>query len=364
MSTSKHIAHVDFGLIRYANCWEDADILLEALGVKPGDRVLSVASAGDNSFSLLSCNPGLVVAIDVNRIQLHLCELKKAAFLLPSHLEFLELLGFAPSNRRRELFEKVSDGMSAMASSYWQKNFSQVEAGIIGQGKFEKYFRAFRKWILPCIHNEKRLQKLFVNKTAEEQSAFYHRHWNNFRWRLLFRIFFSKYVMGKYGRDPQFLKEVQLTVSRYIFNKAEKHLESTAAQENYFLHHIMLGSFRPQLPHYARPENFEKIRVNLHKIQFREAYAQDVLDEVPGINVMNLSNIFEYMDQPVFESTSHALITKSGEGLRVAYWNLMVPRRMSSRFGQLSYNQAVSEELTRRDKGFFYNQFIFEQKNG
>ena len=40
-----------FDLVRYANCWEDADILLEALAVKQGDRCLSIASAGDNSSS-------------------------------------------------------------------------------------------------------------------------------------------------------------------------------------------------------------------------------------------------------------------------------------------------------------------------
>ncbi|MGV2481690.1 UNVERIFIED_CONTAM: DUF3419 family protein, partial [Salmonella enterica subsp. enterica serovar Weltevreden] len=45
------IQHVDFNLIRYANCWEDADILSEALDIPTGKRILSIASAGDNSFS-------------------------------------------------------------------------------------------------------------------------------------------------------------------------------------------------------------------------------------------------------------------------------------------------------------------------
>ncbi|TND08136.1 MAG: S-adenosylmethionine-diacylglycerol 3-amino-3-carboxypropyl transferase [Bacteroidetes bacterium] len=362
---SESLTHrVDFGFIRYANCWEDADILLQALDIKPGDRVLSVASAGDNSFSLLSCNPELVVAVDVNRIQLHLCELKKAAFLLPSHIEFMELLGFAPSDRRRQLFEKVSDGMSALAQAYWKINFEQIEAGIITQGKFEKYFGIFRKWILPCIHGRKKVEKLFAAKSAEEQEVFYRKTWNNWRWRLLFRIFFSKAVMGKYGRDPEFLKEVQLTVSRYIFLKAEKHLEKPAAQKNHFLYHIMLGHFRPQLPHYARPENFENIKTNLHKLQFREGYAQDVLNDISGINVMNLSNIFEYMNPEIFASTVHALVEKSGGHARFAYWNLMVPRRMSVINEKLVYLREVSENLSEADKGFFYNQFIVETKNG
>jgi S-adenosylmethionine-diacylglycerol 3-amino-3-carboxypropyl transferase len=47
---------VSFDIVRYANCWEDADILLKALDVQEGGTYLSVASAGDNTFSILSCN--------------------------------------------------------------------------------------------------------------------------------------------------------------------------------------------------------------------------------------------------------------------------------------------------------------------
>ena len=49
-------ARSDFSFIRYAQCWEDADILLEALDIGEGDVCLSIASAGDNSLSLLSAD--------------------------------------------------------------------------------------------------------------------------------------------------------------------------------------------------------------------------------------------------------------------------------------------------------------------
>ena len=40
--------------IRYAQCWEDADVLLQALAVQPGDVCLSIASGGENTLSLLT----------------------------------------------------------------------------------------------------------------------------------------------------------------------------------------------------------------------------------------------------------------------------------------------------------------------
>ncbi len=48
------IQKVDFNIIRYANCWEDADILLEGLSPAEGSKILSIGSAGDNSFSTIN----------------------------------------------------------------------------------------------------------------------------------------------------------------------------------------------------------------------------------------------------------------------------------------------------------------------
>ena len=38
-------------VLQYANCWEDADIILSALNVKKDRKYLSVSSAGDNTLS-------------------------------------------------------------------------------------------------------------------------------------------------------------------------------------------------------------------------------------------------------------------------------------------------------------------------
>ena len=74
-----HLADVNFDIIRYANCWEDADVLLEALSPNSDSKIMSIASAGDNCFSLLSTSPIKVVAVDISMPQLCLTELKKIA---------------------------------------------------------------------------------------------------------------------------------------------------------------------------------------------------------------------------------------------------------------------------------------------
>ena len=41
-----------FDIIRYAQVWEDADVLVTALRGPPGRSFLSVCSAGDNALAL------------------------------------------------------------------------------------------------------------------------------------------------------------------------------------------------------------------------------------------------------------------------------------------------------------------------
>src|SRR5690242_21298273 len=103
---SEIAAKADFSGIRYAQCWEDADILLEALTVRPDDVVLSIASAGDNALALLSRGPARVVALDLSPAQLACLELRVAAYRELDHGELLELIGSVPSDRRHALYQR------------------------------------------------------------------------------------------------------------------------------------------------------------------------------------------------------------------------------------------------------------------
>jgi S-adenosylmethionine-diacylglycerol 3-amino-3-carboxypropyl transferase len=354
---------VEFDFIRYANCWEDADLLVEALQVRPGDHVLSIASAGDNSFALLAQQPELVVAVDINPVQLHLCELKKAAFTLADHTAFLSFLGFAPGGNRLEIYKTLRPQLSAEAQTWWDAHADIISAGIVSQGKFERYFAYFRNRLLPLIHSKKTIAKLFEIKTIAAQKEFYDKHWNTWRWRLFFRIFFSRYVMGKYGRDPEFMKEVKVTVSEYIFGKAQSHLVKPEAQQNLYLHHILAGTFAPQLPLYARKEYFDVIRGNLDRFVVFKGYAEDAIRSHGKFSAFNLSNIFEYLPSDACRTIGENLCGGATENAKFAYWNLMVPRRLSALLpGQLQYDEMRSNALMQKDNGFFYRQFILDRK--
>ena len=353
------LSKVRHDYIRYANVWEDAALLLQGLRAGVGARHLSIASAGDNAFMLLTTDPAIVVAVDINAPQLHLCALKREAIRVLDREAFLAFAGFKPSDTRLAVFEKIAPLLSPAAQQYWRQNTAVLAHGFVHAGKFERYFKLFAHWVLPLIHTQKTVEELLRPKSVEAQVAFYNEKWNTWRWRLLFKIFFSKFVMGRAGRDPAFLKEVKVSVGDFIFGKAARHLSHVAAQDNHILRFNLTGSFGETLPDYVQVAHYEQVKSRLDRLQLHHGFAEAAIEKWGNFDCFNLSNIFEYMDEPTFKLVSAQLLAGANPGARFAYWNLMVPRNMVNLFPDSLSDDGTTATLDRAlDRGFFYNKFI------
>ena len=93
-----------------AQCWEDADTLLAALEIEPGETVVSVGSGGDNTLALLLANPARVIGVDPDPAQIACCQLKTFAYRKLGYGEFLELVGSRTGSHREDLFNECLDG--------------------------------------------------------------------------------------------------------------------------------------------------------------------------------------------------------------------------------------------------------------
>ncbi len=350
----KNFKNTNHSYLRYANCWEDADALLKGLDIQPTDKVISIASAGDNTFSILSKSPQKVIAVDINCVQLYLTELKKASFMTLDHSQFLEFLGFVKSTNRLNLFKKIKVELSNQALHHWEENFEQIENGIIYQGKFENYFKLFSSKLMPLIHRQKIRERLFTKKSTAEQIQFYNSKWNTWRWRLLFKLFFSRAIMAKFGRDKTLFNEVDLNVKDYFFCKMKLEFSAERCQSNYFSHFILQGNFGYQLPHYARLENFENIKNNCGQLELKLGLIEDVLTDDMKFDKFNLSNVFEYLSDTEFKNISHLLLKHSNTNAILLNWSLMVKRHLNN--VNTKFKRANSDELRKTDLGFFYNE--------
>jgi S-adenosylmethionine-diacylglycerol 3-amino-3-carboxypropyl transferase len=361
---SEVAAKADFSGIRYAQCWEDADILLEALDIQPGDVCLAIASAGDNALAMLSRGPRRVIALDLSPAQLACLELRVAAYRELSHPELLELIGSRPSHRRGLLYRRCRSQLSPPVRSFWDEHAKEVAAGVGGAGKFEHYFAVFRRRVLPLVHGRRLAQTLLRGGSPRQRHEFYDRQWDNWRWRLLFKIFFSRFVMGRMGRDPSFFSYVEGRVADRILEHTRYALTALDPAANPYLQWIMTGRHTTALPFALRPENFDAIRTHLDRLEWRCQSIEDFLDGA-GANAIdryNLSDIFEYMSAENYERLLARLTACGRRGGRLAYWNMLVPRRRpESMAEQLRPLTELAQKLYRQDKAFFYSAFVVEE---
>lgn len=359
---SEAAERADFSGIRYAQCWEDADVLLSALEPGPGKHCLSIASAGDNTLALLSRDPQSVLALDLSPAQLACLELRVAAYRELQHGELLALMGSIASDARPRLYQACRKHLSASVLAFWDERPDLVAAGIGSVGKFEHYFKLFRERVLPLVHPPSRIRELLRPKSRDERRSFYNNQWNNLRWRLMFRIFFSRKLMGLLGRDPEFFRYVKGSVSERILRRTEYALTELDPASNPYIQWLLTGRHNGALHAALREENFDRIRRNLDRLEWRCGSLEESLGHETKFDCFNLSDIFEYMSPSSYEQLLKLIVSSARPKARLAYWNMLAPRhRPESLRTVLRPLTELSSQLFARDQAFFYSALVVEE---
>jgi S-adenosylmethionine-diacylglycerol 3-amino-3-carboxypropyl transferase len=354
----------DFGSIRYAQCWEDADVLLEAMQVRPADTFLSIASAGDNTLALVGAGAKRVIAVDLSPAQIACLELRVAAYRRLAYDGFLSLLGQTQCGDRDALFHRCRLDLSAKSRKFWDSHPELIRQGIAQGGKFERYLAAFRRFILPLVQRSRTVRQLFELDSEEQRRELYERSWNNSRWQILCRIFFGRVSLGRFGRDPGFMRYADEPVWNSLQRRIPNALVAQRPRENPYLQWILKGRFESALPYAWREENFAKIRDNLDALEWRCEPIEQVLADLPddSVNGCNLSDIFEYMSETAYETLLHEFVRVGTRGARLVYWNVVVdrhrPKQLSHALREL---RSMAARLHRKDKAFFYRNLIVEE---
>lgn len=347
-------------VLRYANCWEHIQ-LIDNFNLKlKHSHIFSIGSGGDNAFYLNSFGPKKLFIVDCNIYQIYLIELKMAAIDQLNRIECLEFLGFTYSKQRLEFYASIKNSLSISAQKYWDSNLKMIEEGIVFFGKFEKYLKYFSKYLMPFIHSKNTINQLFENKSELAQKEFYSKIWNNKRWKFLLKIFFGRFLMGRLGRDPQFLKYVDVNVSEFIFDITGQHIQSVHSQYNPYLHFILKGNFGNYLPAYLEENYFLYQKNNLNAIHLVHSDLLSFKSNENKIDFWNLSNVFEYMSNEELEKQAIHIKNQSNDEATLLYWNLMAKRNLKDIYPSI-IDIFIEPEIREKDYGFFYNHLYLQK---
>ena len=355
--------------ISYSLCWEDPLILSEALKTSKEDSVLSIVAGGENIISLLLKNPKRIVGIDINKEQIYLTKLKILCIQNLKFDEFGSFIGLKFSNNRLEVFNSIKKNLEKEEVEYWENNLDLIKRGIVNCGKFERYLDKFRKYFLPLIISKKRINEFLLLSSLDKQKIFYRNHWNNWRFRLLFRIFFSKKGLES-GRDKKYFKySSQNKISDYYLKRVEHSLTEIPIRTNFFMHYILTGSIPiPFENHpYLDKRNFNKLKELLKQKQIEfmklDIYKFLKSSKKKSFSKFNLSDIFEAKTQEEYESLLKEIVRISKDKGIVCYWNNLANRSDHTPINNLIKDKNKSKELYEKDRVHFYSRFIIENIN-
>ena len=364
--SSEIAGKANFDHIRYAQLWEDADVLCAGLSQVPGQTLVSICSAGDNALAMLTLDPKRVVVIDLSPAQIACLRLRIGAFQALSQSEFLELMGSRPSTQRGVLLDRAVADLNPETQAFWQELREDVIAyGAGGVGKFERYFRIFRTKLLPLVHSKKTLDDIFVSRPRAERQKFLDKRFNTWRWKLLLNIFFSRFMMGRMGRDKAFFDHVEGSVAQHVARRIKHAAVDCDPSENPYLHWIMKGTHGDAVPMPWRAEHYTTIRDRLDRLDIRQGALEAFIDDGEKADGFNLSDIFEYMSPDVFQKVYGQILSAANPAARLVYWNMMAPRRVPPTYAhQVSTLIGDEDRLKAQDKAFFYSDFVIEEFHG
>ncbi|MEQ9520477.1 MAG: DUF3419 family protein [Parvibaculum sp.] len=367
------------GLV-YPQIWEDPQVDMEALKLKPSSRVLTITSGGCNVLSYLTADPREIVAVDLNRAHLALTRLKLAAAkFLPDYESFYRFFGEADAKTNVNAYYRfLSNELDPESRRYWEGRdlmghrritlFSRdlYQHGLLGYFIGAAHFVAKRLGVDPA--------DLVKAKTLAEQRTFFDTTLAPLFDRRVVRWMTSK-KSSLYGLGiPPAQYEALAAdgggdMALVLKGRLEKLACGFPLADNYFAWQAFgrgYASSTPSgptgpLPPYLKPVHFREVRTRADRVRVNHCSVTEQLQGEPeaAFDAYVLLDAQDWMTDAQLNEL-WAEITRTAEpGARVVFRtagsNTILPGRVSDAIlDQWTYHAGASLDFTKRDRSAIY----------
>ena len=343
----------------FAQVREDPRAEIAALEPSQDDSLVVVGSGGCTALSLIAAGAGQVTAVDVNRTQNHLVELKLAAAAALSRAETLAFLGAtdAVSRDRLDTYVRLRALMTAAARSYWDARPTLVDAGVLGAGVTEQFIRLLVRAMSVLVHPRSRLERMLACESVEAQRALFAREWNSRRWRLFFALLLNRRAIRR-TYDPAFFAHLERPSFAEHFRRCAEHaLTELPVRDNYFLHHMITGRYPASeingVPPYLTTEGHAAVGEQRERLTLVDGSMTDFLRILPDSSVtgFSLSNICEWLAPNAIDELFAEIVRVATPGATLCFRNFVGWTEVPYRFRDIvREDRALGNELTKRDR--------------
>jgi S-adenosylmethionine-diacylglycerol 3-amino-3-carboxypropyl transferase len=364
------------GLV-YPQIWEDPDLDMRAVALKPGGRMIAIASGGCNVLSYLTADPGEIVAVDLNRAHVALTRLKLAAARhLPTYDSFYRFFGEADERANVGAYRRfLADRIDAETKSYWEGRgfngrrritlFSRdlYRHGLLGYFIGAAHFIARRYGADPS--------NLVWARSLDEQRTFYETALAPLFDRRMVRWATSKKI-SLFGLGIPPAQYEALAAGGDMATVLKARLERLACSfplaENYFAWQAFgrgyASGMSGPLPPYLRREHFETIRDRAERVSVANRSITDVLAEREAgtLDAYVLLDAQDWMTDRQLNELWSEITRTAAPGARVIFRTAAEPSLLPGRVDQAildrwSYDSETSRAFGAEDRSCIYGGF-------
>jgi S-adenosylmethionine-diacylglycerol 3-amino-3-carboxypropyl transferase len=347
----------------FAQVREDPRAEIAALAPSAGETMVVVSSGGCTALSLLAAGAGRVVAVDLNRTQNHLVELKAAACRLGAG-DAIAFLGARPSATRAATYAALREMLSPSACCYWDARQSHVAAGVLGAGVSERFIGAVVTALTLAVHPRSRIDRLLCCRTLAEQRALFAREWDTRRWRALFTLLCNRLVLRNTYPSQFFAHVASPSFALHFRRCAEHALTDLPAASNYFLHQMLTGAYPIDVPDgvppYLSSHGAQAVGAKGHRLHLIDGSMTEYLRSRPDSSVHGfaLSNICEWMTPSEVDALFREVLRTAAPGARLVYRNFVDWTELPGWCERVVPDEALGARLSREDRSVVQRRVV------
>jgi S-adenosylmethionine-diacylglycerol 3-amino-3-carboxypropyl transferase len=282
----------------YNQIWEDPEVDLAALSLRPDDRVVTIASGGCNVLNYLLAGPASIVAVDLNPAHIALTRLKLAAVRhLPDHDTFFRFFGAADERANVRLYTRyLRPHLDETTRAFWDGRGPLFGRRI---NYFAKglYHAALLGRFIGFAHFSARLfgidlkRLLSATNLAEQARFFEETIAPAFDRRMIRALCGLPVTFYSLGIPPAQFEALRRDADGGdmvdLFRDRLRRLACNfPISDNYFAWQAFGRSYdcehRQAVPAYLRAENFDLLRENVDRVEIRLASVTELLADEPA----------------------------------------------------------------------------------
>ena len=281
----------------YNQIWEDPEIDLEALELKPHHRIITIASGGCNVLNYLAADPAKIVAVDLNDNHIALTRLKLSALAnLPDYETFFRFFGEANDKANRQAYDEfLAQDLDERTRRHWEKRVP-LRGRRINMFARNLYHYSLLGRFIGILHavarlHGKRLKKVLDASTIEEQRSAFDRHiaplFDYKSVRLLSKSPVSLYALGiPPAQYDELVSSTNGNAIAVLRERVERLACDFPIHQNYFAWQAFGRGYdienRNAVPDYLREETYEIIRRRTDRAEVHHASLTDFLRTQPA----------------------------------------------------------------------------------